>query len=97
MPRNGQRLSAVAIKVFSSDAPDALFAPFPRLAFLSSSAGFRHCAGDGEAREEQVAMIAQKIIDAKHAEHQRRRFIATPDARTFALRTMRLHHVARSP
>ena len=97
MPGDAQRLSQEAESFLQSDAPDALFALFPRPMSLSSSARLGHCAGDGESREKQVAMIAQKVIDAKHAEQERRRFIAAPDSRTPTLRTMRLHHMACPP
>jgi hypothetical protein len=52
--------------------------------FSSAVSVFRHCAGHGETFEKQIAMIAQKIINAKHAQHKRRRFIAAPETITTA-------------
>ena len=60
--------------------------------FLSSAAMFGDCARHSESRKEQVAMIAQKIIYAKHAQQQWRRFITTPDARAFTFGTTRPDH-----
>ena len=53
---------------------------------------FGDCARQGKSRKEQIAMIAQKIIYAKHAQEKRRRLIAAPDTRAFALGATRPDH-----
>ena len=47
---------------------------------LSMTTGPGHRAGNGKPFEQQVAMIAQKIIDAKHAHEPGRRPVAATDA-----------------
>jgi hypothetical protein len=46
---------------------------------LFPAAVLGHCAGNGKPLEKQIAMIAQKIVDAKHAEQNRCWLIATPN------------------
>jgi hypothetical protein len=90
--RRPKAVSLKEPKVSKSDAPNILFALFTRPVFSSSAAGLRDCAGDSKSSKKQIAMIAQKIIDANHAKQQRRRLVAAPDARTATLRTVRFHH-----
>jgi hypothetical protein len=61
---------------------------------LSGSARFGHRAGNGKASEQQIAMIAQKVIDAKHAQKPGRPFIASAYARASALRTTLAYQVS---
>jgi hypothetical protein len=48
---------------------------------------FGHCPGDSKPFEKQVAMIAQKIVDAKHSEQDRRRPVTAPYPRAFTFWT----------
>jgi hypothetical protein len=43
--------------------------------FSAAMLGYR--AGDGKPLEKQVAMIAQKIVEAKHTQQKRRRLVTT--------------------
>ena len=52
------------------------------------------CAGHSEPPEKQVAIIAQKVVDAKQSEEQRGRFITAPDTRAFTLWTTLSDHLA---
>jgi hypothetical protein len=38
-----------------------------------------HCAGKSKPLKKQVAMIAQKVVDAKHTQQERRRSVAAPN------------------
>ncbi len=53
---------------------------------------FWDCAWHSEPRKKQITMIAQKIVEAKYTEQQRRRFITAPDTRAFTLGTTRPDH-----
>jgi hypothetical protein len=53
---------------------------------------FRHSTGHSEPSEKQVAMIAQKIIDAKYSQEKGRRFVTAPDARAFTFGTTLRDH-----
>jgi hypothetical protein len=44
-------------------------------------------SGNGKAPEEQVAMIAQKVVDAKQSQQPRGSLIALPDSAATALWT----------
>src|SRR5918912_925114 len=62
--------------------------------FLSTAtAMLGNCAGDGESREKQIAMIAQKIVYAKQAQEPGRRPVTTSDPRTMALWTTLPDHL----
>ncbi len=79
-------------------APQTL--PFALLRFSShlislfSTAVLGHCAGDGKPPEKQVATIAQKIIDAKHTEQDRRRPITASNPGAFTFGTSLPDHVS---
>lgn len=69
--------------ILAGSAPHARFFAFlhlPRMMLLPSATMLWHRPGNGKASEKQVAMIAQKVVDAKHAQEQRRRFVTAPDA-----------------
>ena len=46
----------------------------------------RHGAGYREPFEEEVAIVAQELVNANHPQEQRRVGVAAPDARAAALR-----------
>src|SRR5215213_6804500 len=62
----------------------ALFGRSRYLCSLFPVAMLGHCAGDSEPLKKQVAMIAQKIVDAKHTQQDRRRPVTAPNPRAFA-------------
>jgi hypothetical protein len=53
-----------------------LFDTFMPSLFAPTAQGARH----HKTREKQVAMIAQKVVDANQTHEERRSFIASPDA-----------------
>jgi len=53
-----------------------LFDPFMPSLFAPTAQGARN----HKTREKQVAMIAQKVVDANQTHEQRRPFIASPNA-----------------
>jgi hypothetical protein len=53
-----------------------LFDPFMPSLFAPTAQGARH----HKTREKQVAMIAQKVVDANQTHEQRRPFIASTNA-----------------
>jgi hypothetical protein len=56
-----------------------------------------YCSGHCETHEKQVAMIAQKIVDAKHTEQKRRALIAFTNARTATLWAFLQNHDPQLP
>lgn len=46
---------------------------------MALSGGFPNSAWDCEAGEKQVAMIAQKVVDANQPKEERGRFVAFSD------------------
>src|SRR5215210_6655910 len=86
------RLSPVAQNIFAPQVHSLGTGALWFTVFLSSGAMFGDCARDGKSRKEQITMIAQKIVEAKHAEQQRCRFITPPDTRAFTLGTTRPDH-----
>jgi hypothetical protein len=74
-----------ALKNFAHRRPGNL----SLLAFLLDAGLFRafftgpvYCSGNGETSEKQVAMIAQKIMDANQAQKQRSGLVSLPNSRT---------------
>jgi hypothetical protein len=70
---------------------DPDFTLFVRLSIITfmlgpSMTGQR--SGHYKAGEKQVAMVAQKVVDAKHTHQQGRPFVTTPDPRTTAFWTL---------
>ena len=65
------------------------FRTAPRWGF---SAGVPDGPWNCETGEKQVAMIAQKVVDANQSKEQRRGFVALPDARTTTLRALLQNH-----
>ena len=51
-----------------------------------------HSTWDREFPEKEVAMIAQKIVDAKHAEQERRRLVTATNPRAFTFGTSHTDH-----
>jgi hypothetical protein len=54
---------------------------------LFPAAVLGHRTGNGKTLEKQVTTIAQKIVDAKHTEQERRWLIAAPNPRAFTFGT----------
>jgi hypothetical protein len=48
--------------------------------------------GHHKAREKQVAMIAQKVMDANQTQHEKSPFIASSNVRTTAFRALLTDH-----
>src|SRR5215218_9616488 len=78
-----------------------LFAP-PLAARLSASvpavrAARRDGARQGEPPEEEVAIVAQEVVNANHPQQQRRVSVAPPHARTPALGAALRDQISTSP
>jgi hypothetical protein len=56
--------------------------------------GAVYCSRNGKTRKKQVAMIAQKIMDANQAQNERSGLISLPNSRTATFGTPLRNHFA---